>query len=229
MTVDLGEGQAVRMMVEPKTHRLFLWAPRGAHDALQSALKKTRPQAAETGKPEASEPPDSGPQPEDEPKLRFAFRHQPWSDVLEWYAEVAGLSLVDGSIPGTFNYTDPRQYTVAEAMDLLNRVLLAKGYALVRRDRMLLVVNVADGVPPDLAPRVTIDELGKRGRFELVSVLIPLGRRDGEMVRAEIAPLLSPFGNAVVLPQTRQMLVTDRAGLLREISAIIESIPEPDP
>ena len=34
---------------------------------------------------------------------------------------------------GTFNYTDDRQYTPAQAIDLLNNVLATKGYLLVRR------------------------------------------------------------------------------------------------
>ena len=34
--------------------------------------------------------------------------------------------------------------------------------------------------------------------------------------------------SAVALPQTRQMLVTDRAGIMRAIDALIQSIPEPE-
>ena len=135
----------------------------------------------------------------------FAFRYQKWGDVLEWYAEQTGLSLVaDNAITGTFNCTDTKEFTVAESMDLLNSVLLPKGYALLRRDRMLLVVNIADGIPPDLVPRVTIDELSKRGKFELVNVIFPLGRRDAEEVCTAIVPLASPiskggnFGNSEV-------------------------------
>ena len=101
-----------------------------------------------------------------EPKLRFSFRFQRWSDVLEWFAEQANLSLViDAPPPGTFNYSDNRDYTVSEALDLLNGVLLTKGYTLIRRDRMLTVVNLADGVPEALVPRIDLADLESRGRF----------------------------------------------------------------
>ena len=63
---------------------------------------------------------------EEEPvKLRFNFRYQPWDEVLDWFAQQAGWSLVLDTPPqGTFNYVDDREYTPAEAIDLLNKVLL---------------------------------------------------------------------------------------------------------
>ena len=161
-------------------------------------------------------------------RLKFSFRFQPWADVLEWFAEQSNLSLVlDAPPPGTFNYTDTREYTVPEAIDLINGVLLTKGYTLIRRDRMLMVLNVGDGLPADLIPRVEVDELDERGRFELVSVVFPLEGRDAAEVETEIKPLLGPHGKTAVLPKTRQLLVTDMAGKMRSIAAVIASIPLP--
>jgi type II secretory pathway component GspD/PulD (secretin) len=163
-----------------------------------------------------------------EPKLRFNFRFQRWSDVLEWFAEQAGLSLVlDAPPPGTFNYSDDREYSVAESLDLLNGVLLTKGHTLIRRERMLILVDLSQGIPETLVPRVSLEELDKRGRFEIVSVLFPVGKRAAADVVTEIAPLLSPRGKSQALPQTGQVLVTDTAGVMRAINAVIESIPEP--
>lgn len=161
-------------------------------------------------------------------RLKFSFRFQPWADVLQWFAEQSDLSLVlDAPPPGTFNYTDNREYTVPEAIDLINGVLLTKGYTLVRRDRMLMVLNVGEDLPTDLIPRVDVDELDERGRFELVSVVFPLANRDAAEVDAEIKPLLGPHGKTAVMAKTRQLLVTDMAGKMRSIAAVIESIPLP--
>lgn len=172
--------------------------------------------------------PNNPEKPAGERKLKFNFRFQRWADVLEWFAQQSDLSLVlDAPPPGTFNYTDNREYTPTEAIDLLNGVLLSKGYTLLRRDRMLLVVNLADGLPADAVPRIKLDELDRRGKYEFVSVLFPLGKRSVESVNKEIAPLLGPHGKSVPLPATGQLLVTDTAGVMRAIHAIIESIPEP--
>ena len=69
--------------------------------------------------------------------LKFQFRYQPWKDVLDWFADQNGLSLVvaENTPKGTFNYTDSREYTPAEALDVLNSVLLIKNFVLVRRER----------------------------------------------------------------------------------------------
>ncbi|MEE8452070.1 MAG: hypothetical protein V3R99_09155 [Thermoguttaceae bacterium] len=57
-------------------------------------------------------------------KLRFNFYSQQWGEVLQWFAEQADLSLVLDTVPlGTFNYTDDRDYTPDETIDLLNSVL----------------------------------------------------------------------------------------------------------
>ncbi|HEV3136430.1 MAG TPA: hypothetical protein VGZ26_00975, partial [Pirellulales bacterium] len=160
-------------------------------------------------------------------KLRFNFRFQRWSDVLEWFAEQAHLSLVlDAPPPGTFNYSDGREYSVPEALDLLNGVLSTKGYTLIRREKMLVVVNVADGIPETLVPRIDLADLDKRGKFEIVSMLFKIGERDVNDVVKEIAPLLGPRGTSMPLPKTKQVLVTDTAGVMRAIHAVIESMPE---
>ncbi|MCP5114686.1 MAG: hypothetical protein GY953_27980, partial [bacterium] len=163
-----------------------------------------------------------------EPRLRFQFRFERWADVLEWFAEQAELSLVIDAPPdGTFNCSDTRQYTPAEAIDLLNGVLLTKNYTLVRRGRMLVVLDLKDGVPEGIVPKVTLEELDKRGKFELVTVMFPLGRRPAATVNSEITPLLSPNGKVVSMPATAQLLVTDTAGSMRAINAVIQSIAEP--
>jgi len=165
-----------------------------------------------------------------ERRLRFNFRFQQWKDVLEWLAEQADLSLVlDAPPPGTFNYTDNRQYTPFEAIDLVNGVLLTKGYSLIRRGRMLLLINLSEEIPPGVIPRVSPQELEKRGQFELVSVLFPIDNRVAADVAKEISPLLGPHGKAVPLPKTKQILVTDTAGTMRAIHAVIESIPQTEP
>jgi len=126
-----------------------------------------------------------------EPQLKFNFRSQKWPAVLDWLANEAGLSLVmDEAPPGVFNYTDTKAYTPTEAIDLLNGWLLTKGYTLVRRERLLMCLNLKGGLPDNAIPRITIDDLATRGRFEFVSVLIPLEARPAETVRSEIHPLL---------------------------------------
>jgi len=161
-------------------------------------------------------------------KLEFRFRFAPWKDVLDWFAQQADLSLVlDAPPPGTFNYTDSRTYTPAQAIDLLNSVLLTKGYTLVRRDRMLMLINLEDGIPPNLVSQVPLEELDQRGEFELISCLFQLEELAPADAEQEIRKLLGPQGNIVVLPKAKQIYVTETAGKLRTIRRVIEAVENP--
>ena len=167
-------------------------------------------------------------EPQTEPRLKFNFRFQKWAEVLDWMADEAGLSLVMDEAPaGTFNYSDSKEYTPTEAIDLLNGWLMIKGYTLVRRERMLMSLNLKDGLPDNAIPRVTVDDLATRGRFEFVSVLIPMQGRLAETVLTEITPLLGTYGKAEVLTATQQMLVVDSAASVRVIQDVVQQVPLP--
>lgn len=191
----------------------------------EPAGEATNADSTETGQP----PANAAAATSDEAKLTFNFRYQPWQDVLDWFADQAGLSLLIESPPsGTFNYRDTRSYTPAEALDVLNGVLLTKGYTLVRNGRMLVLVNLEDGVPPNLVPDVPREELDERGEYELIRVLFSVWNMTPEQAAEEIQPILGPQGKVVTLPQARQIQVTETAGRLRTIRAIINAVEQPE-
>ena len=159
-------------------------------------------------------------------KLRFNFRSQKWADVLDWIAKEADLSLVmEVPPPGMFNYSDSKDYTTVESIDLLNGWLLTKGFTLVRRERMLMCMDLKTGLPEGAIPKVSPEELATRGRYEFVSVLFPLEGRPAEIVLLEVKPLLGSYGKAEALAQTQQLLVIDTASNLRVIQQVITKVP----
>ena len=162
-------------------------------------------------------------------KLRFQFRFQPWKDVLDWFAQQADLSLVMDAPPaGTFNYSDTREYTPAEAIDLLNVVLMTKGFMLVRRDRMLMLINIEDGIPKNLVTTVPVESLDSKGESELVNVQFNLTKIRPEDFEAEVQKLLGPQGSVVALAKSQQLSVTDTAGRLRTVRDFLKRIEGPE-
>ena len=166
----------------------------------------------------------------DTPRIKFNFRFQKWSEVLPWLAGEAGLSLVMEESPeGAFNYSDRREYEPDEAIDLLNGWLMIKGFTLIRREQLLMCISLRDGIPDGTVPHVAPEDLPNRGRFEFVSVLIPLEARDASLVMKEIEPLVSEWGEAKPLPATKQLLVTDAADIVRSIQKVVLAVPPPKP
>ena len=215
--------EAAEPAAAPATPALAMPAP--ATDALPPDAPPTDappPAAVATAKSESESPaPASG-------RLNFQFDAAPWKDVLEWLAGQSGLSLAIETLPvGTFTYRDDRTYTVDEALDLLNSYLLTKGYTLVRRERILLVLDVENPIPEELVTLVTTDELDKRGRFELVKCLFPLARMKAEDAAAMIKDFIGPQGKVIPFPKARQILVTETAGKLRTIRDMITRVEDP--
>ncbi|MHB0959816.1 MAG: secretin N-terminal domain-containing protein [Pirellulaceae bacterium] len=161
-------------------------------------------------------------------KLRFNFRYQPWEDVLDWLAEQADLSLQSTLVPeGTFNYSDSREYTPTEAIDLINGVLLTQGYTLVRRGRLLTVLNLDDEVPDVLVEFVPVEKIDDRGEYELIKTVFHLAKMEPTDAEQEIQQLLGPGRKMIVMPKSRQILVTETAGKLRTIRDVIERAENP--
>lgn len=158
-------------------------------------------------------------------RLKFSFQFTPWRDVIEWFASQSDLSVVGKNIPaGTFNYTDSRSYTPAQAIDLINGVLQTEGFMLLRRDRMLFVINLEDGIPPTLLTEVSEVDLDKRGEYEVVSVLFTLKQHSPEEVEKDIRQMLGPLGAMKVLTKSKQIYVTETAGKLKTIRSIIQAL-----
>jgi type II secretory pathway component GspD/PulD (secretin) len=166
-------------------------------------------------------------------ELTINFQAAPWQQVLKWLAEQADLSLQVDTFPtGTFTYRDPyRTYSVAQTMDICNSVLLNKGYTLVRRQRLLIVVDLEQEISADvvreLAELVAPEELESRGEYELLKTLFVVSRMSPEEAEKEINKLLGPQGSVVSFPTSGQLLVTETAGKLRTIQEMIKRTEDP--
>jgi type II secretory pathway component GspD/PulD (secretin) len=173
-----------------------------------------------------------------EPPLVLNFNKLPWEDVMKWIAKEAELSLqTDLFPPGTFTYRDPyRTYTIGQAMDLMNRALLRQGYALLRNQRTLMVLDLSSGENADvvrelireLAELVTPEELDQRGDYELLKCLFILTRLDVAEAEKDIKLLLGPQGSAVSMPSASQILVCENSSKLRIIRDMLERSENPE-
>ncbi|WP_419189927.1 secretin N-terminal domain-containing protein [Stieleria marina] len=163
------------------------------------------------------------------PELRFNFSGASWNDVLSYIAEEADLALqIDQAPAGSVNFSDPtRTYSVSEGLDLMNQLLLDRGYALVRKGRLLFVVDLeADNASKyisEIAELVSLKELDNRGRSEIVSCLFSLGSMTPEQAKEQLPQLIGPSGRVIVLDSARQAKVTETASRLIAIREMVEA------
>ncbi len=170
--------------------------------------------------------------------LLLNFTAAPWKDVLKWLAKEAELSLqVDAYPTGTFTYQDPyRRYSIPQAMDVMNGLLLGKGFTLVKKNRVLMSVDLSSGDSAELiraylremVELVPMENLDKRGEYELIKCVFSLERVSVEDAEKEIKPLIGPQGSIVSMPSAGQILVTETGGKLRIIRDTIERSEQPN-
>ncbi|MFN9419460.1 MAG: secretin N-terminal domain-containing protein [Pirellula sp.] len=168
--------------------------------------------------------------------LLLNFNATPWPEVLKWLAREADLSLQMDYLPtGTFTYSDSKRYTVAEAMDIMNGILLTKGYTLIKKQRILTTLDLESGETPevmrrriaDMAELVSFSELDRRGEYELVKCLFSLERTSIEDMEKEVGKLLGPQGSVIPMASAQQLLITETGGKLRIIRDTIERSENP--
>ncbi len=165
-----------------------------------------------------------GPRGADGVRLSFNFRYAPWTDVLKMFAETAGLTLDLNEVPpGTFNYLDNQEYTVTEALDVLNGYLLQRGFLLVRRDRFLSCLNIDEPIPPSMIPTISVEDLPQKGKYELVNLAIPLESVEADKVVGEVRDLLGPQGKASALKNTNSIIITDIASNVRRVYGLLKN------
>lgn len=187
-----------------------------AADELASAKAATKTEAPAEGESPKPAVPNSV------EKMTFNFRHAAWADVLKAFAELAGLTLDLNVVPpGTFNYFDEKQYTPVEALDVINGYLLQKGFVLVRRDQFLVVLNIDDGIPPNLIPHVTVEELPKRGRNELMNLILRVENITADEAAEEAKELIGPQGTVSALKRANAISITDIGSNLRRIHELL--------
>ncbi|MGL4423599.1 MAG: secretin N-terminal domain-containing protein, partial [Gemmataceae bacterium] len=154
---------------------------------------------------------------EPEKTVSFMFEDKPWGQVLDWFAKESGLVRLTSVVPTggvTIKPPDPnKRYTMREVVDLLNEAMAPK-YILIRRSQTFIIHPADEAkLPPDMVPRITLDDLGKKGDTEVVQLTFPLKTLNADEMVPYVTKLKSNFGevnpfgsNALILQDTAKNL-----------------------
>ncbi len=155
-----------------------------------------------------------------EKKIVFSFSKTPWDVALTRFAELAELQLIlQFKPPGTFDYTSTKAYTIPEALDILNEVLIAQGFVVLRTDRFLTLAALDQPLPINQVPVIAVEDLPKRGRNEFVTIVRRLKFADPTAIEPEVKRLLGPHGLYQAVSPLKMIRITD------QVSRLVESLP----
>lgn len=160
--------------------------------------------------------------PDEEGMVQFNFRHQGWPDVLRWIAEVSHLSLDWQELPNDFvNIATQRKYSLDEARDLFNSLLLARGYTMLESDGIIQVVKT-EGINAALVPKVSMAKLDSLPPHRFVRVLFSMQHLLAEEMVEELQTFVSKNGKLNAYMNTNRLEVMDSVANLREIANLIK-------
>ena len=117
----------------------------------------------------------SAKEPETPARIRLNFKGATFDQVIDFFSRATGLPVVrETDVPdGTLDYLAPEEYTLDEALEILNIILHAKGVALRVNDDMLYLQKLTEMAREDIP--VFVGELPVDIRpNEIITVVRPL-------------------------------------------------------
>src|SRR5262245_44675562 len=169
-------------------------------------------------------PPDPDPPPRpaaalEQKTVKFEFRDARWTDVLDWFQKETQLPFISPYKPtGSFNFIpaklpngQTREYTIPDVIDILNEALLLQKFILIRREASFMVIPADERIDPAWLPRITVEDLPRRGKTEIVSVVKQLNNLNAFDWANEVRKMMGPFGEVTPLVTANQILLQDTA------------------
>jgi hypothetical protein len=153
-----------------------------------------------------------------------ALEGQSWTDVLAWLSAETGLPILGNVKPaGKANFLPPtKKLAAGEAIDLVNEALLTHKFLLIRGERGITLLAADEKVDPTLLRRVTLPELDKCFKTELVTLVLPVQFTTAEELAPVIRKMQGPFGAVVALPKANRLVLQDTAANLRTICQVVK-------
>ncbi|MDY3556068.1 secretin N-terminal domain-containing protein [Gemmata sp. JC717] len=166
-----------------------------------------------------------------EKQVSIHFEKAGWDEVLDWYAKETGLTLITTVKPTGTVAIKPgkdRKFTVGEVTDLINEAMMQQKFLLIRRHMTFFIQPSDEKIDPTLLPRIALDELPKRGRTEIVQIVLPVKGMVVTDSIDELKKLLTPFGTMIPLTQPNAFLVQDTVGNIARIQSTLDEIEKKD-
>ena len=207
----------------------FAQQPKSEPVALPKPVVPVAPAAATPPAPDASTaiPGKDGATPPKPGKggVILNFQNASLTDVLNYLSEAAGFIVVqEAPVSGTVNVMSKQEITAEEAVDLLNAVLIEKGFIAIRNGRILKIVARKDAQKKDLPVEQGSDPDKIPRKDQMVTQIMPLRYGEAAKLVENLQPLLSENATITANESANTIILTDTQTNIRRIATIIRAI-----
>jgi general secretion pathway protein D len=157
--------------------------------------------------------------------IRLNFQNASLSEVLNYLSSAAGfIVLQEAPVSGTVNVMSARPVTPDEAVDLLNAVLVEKGYIAMRSGRILKIVSRQDAEKRDLPVMTGSDPEEIPRKDNLVTQILPVRYADVTKLIDNISPLLPATAKITSNVSSNAIVLTDTQTDIHRMAEIIRAL-----
>lgn len=158
-------------------------------------------------------------------EILLNFQGASLGDVLNYLSDAAGFVIVqEAPVSGTVNVMSRQPISAEEAVDLLNTVLIEKGYVAIRNGRILKIVNRRDAQKRDLPVQTGSDPEKIPRKDEMVTQILPLRFGEAAKLVENLRPLLADTATISANDSSNSILLTDTQTNIRRMAEIIRAI-----
>ena len=159
-------------------------------------------------------------------ELRLNFRNAPLDMVLNYLSDAAGFIIVqDTHVNGTVTVIG-KHLTQDEAVDLLNAELNRNGYAAIRDDRTLTIVDKNDAKTRNIPVRTGNIPETIPNNDEIVTWIIPIRFVEARQLVSDLSSFVSSQATIVANEAGNSIVVTDTQSNIRHLAEIIKAVDD---
>jgi type II secretory pathway component GspD/PulD (secretin) len=201
---------------------------RSSHALLAAALVAAAglPLSAFAQEPaEAARAPEGGEAAPAGARLRFTFNGAPFGQVLDFFARETGLPVIrEAEVPGgAMTFISAADYSLSEALEILNLNMAMHGRILVRQENFLYFRTLADAARKP--GRVfDADDLGDVDPSEYLTITIPLSNSNADQVAEQVKPLVKEPGLVQSVQPQNMVMIVETAAQCARIRELVRNI-----
>ncbi|MEZ6242870.1 MAG: secretin N-terminal domain-containing protein [Phycisphaerales bacterium] len=207
---------------QPRARAVVAWSLAAAAGLAGSVYAQgeapAKPAPTDSPAPATTSAPSEG-------RIRFNFIEAPFAEVLNFFARQTGLPVIREADPpqGGMTFISAADYSLEEALEILNLNLRMHNLRLEREDKYLYLRTLEDAARSP-TPVVGQGDLDQVDQSEFLTVYIPLNNAIASQVAERITPLVKAPGMVQAFDTQNMLIVVETAGQCRRIREIVSQI-----
>ncbi len=157
--------------------------------------------------------------------LRLNFSNVPLELVLKYLSDAAGFHIVmDTQVRGNVTVISSHAMSKDEAVVLLNTVLNKNGYAAIRNEQFLTIVDKNDAKNRNIPVIVQNDPALVPNNDIIVTQIIPLRFVEAGQLVKDLSPFVAQSATIIANEAGNSIVITDTQANIRHLCEIIKAI-----